>query len=168
MNSLLLALLAFQQPASSAAAVARQDSIERLLLAVPDTQSARLMTRDLTVRPHVAGRPEQATTRDYVIDKMKTWGLETWTKEYRVYLPWPDTVRAWLLLPGSAAQPLSLREPAIPTDQTTLGPQVPPFNGYTGDGDVTTEVVYVNYGLIEDYRSLESLGVNVKGKIAIA
>jgi len=45
---------------------------------------------------------------------------------------------------------------------------VPPFNGYTGSGDVTADVVYVNYGLIDDYRVLDSLGVSVKGKIAIA
>ena len=54
---------------------------------------------------------------------------------------------------------------AIPSP---AGPQVPPFNGYTGDGDVTAEVVYVNYGLIEDYKTLDSLGVSVRGKIAIA
>ena len=158
MTPILLAVLTLaQQPGFSAAAAARQDSIERLLLAIPDTQSARLMTRELSLRPHVAGRPEQAATRDSVINRMRAWGLETWTKEYRVYLPWPDTVRAWLLLPppGSAAQPLSLREPAIPSDSTTFGPQVPPFNGYTGDGDVTAEVVYVNYGLIEDYKTLD-------------
>jgi N-acetylated-alpha-linked acidic dipeptidase len=166
----LLALLALQQPGFTPAAAARQDSIERALLAVPDTQSARLMTRDLAGRPHVAGRPEQAATRDYVVGKMKSWGLETWTKEYRVYIPWPDTVGAWLLGPTGAAppQPLSLREPAVPSDSTTRGPQIPPFNGYTGDGDVTAEVVYVNYGLIEDYRTLDSLGVSVRGKIAMA
>jgi N-acetylated-alpha-linked acidic dipeptidase len=165
---LVVAILA-QQPGFTAANAARQDSIERALLAVPDTQSTRLMTRDLTARPHVAGRPEQALTRDYVLDKMKSWGLETWSKEYRVYLPYPDSVRAWILPGGAApALALTLREPAVAADPTSLGPQVPPFNGYTGDGDVTAPVVYVNYGLIEDYKTLDSLGVSVKGRIAIA
>jgi len=48
------------------------------------------------------------------------------------------------------------------------GPQIPPFNGYTGDGDATADVVYVNYGLIEDYKTLDSLGISVSGKIALA
>ncbi len=168
MTPILLALLTFQQPGYTPSSAARQDSVEHLLLAVPDTLSARLMTHDLTLRPHVAGRAEQAATRDYVIDKLQAWGLEAWTKEYRVYVPWPETVRAWLLPGGSAGQPLPLREPAISGDQTTLGPQVPPFNAYSGDGDVTAAVVYVNYGLIEDYKTLDSLGISVKGRIAIA
>src|SRR5262249_17039429 len=46
--------------------------------------------------------------------------------------------------------------------------QYPTVNGYSGQGDVTGEVVYVNYGLIEDYAQLESIGVSVKGKIAVA
>ncbi|PYO77222.1 MAG: hypothetical protein E6K55_06170 [Gemmatimonadetes bacterium] len=57
---------------------AAQDSFEQRLLAVPDTASARLMTYDLTRVPHVAGTPAQAATRDYVIDKVRAWGLEAW------------------------------------------------------------------------------------------
>ena len=157
-----------QRPGFTPAANQRQDSVERALLAVPDTQSARLMTHDLARVPHMAGTPAQAATRDYVIDKMKGWGLETWTKAYDVYLPHPDTTAAWLLLPGAKAVALDLREPIVPGDSTTRGPQVMPFNGSTGIGDVTGDVVYVGYGLIEDYQTLDSLGISVKGKIAIA
>jgi N-acetylated-alpha-linked acidic dipeptidase len=130
------------------------------LLAIPDTASVRQMSRDLSAVPHMAGTPAQATTRDYVLERMRSWGIEAWSKEYTVYLPQPDTVAAWVLT-GSRVERLSLGEPGS-------GPQVPPFNGYTGDGDVTAEVVYVNYGLIEDYKTLDSLGVSVRGKIAIA
>ncbi|HEY6808129.1 MAG TPA: PA domain-containing protein, partial [Gemmatimonadales bacterium] len=173
MKTLLLVLmpvmLQAQRPGFSPAASARQDSVERALLAVPDTQSARVMTHDLARVPHMAGTPAQAATRDYVVDKMKGWGLETWTKAYEVYLPHPDTTGAWLIA-GPRAKPvaLDLREPAIPGDSTSRGPQVMPFNGSTGIGDVTGDVVYVGYGLIEDYKTLDSLGVSVKGKIAIA
>ncbi|HYX82075.1 MAG TPA: M20/M25/M40 family metallo-hydrolase, partial [Gemmatimonadales bacterium] len=62
---------------------------------------------------------------------------------------------------GSHSTQLRLAEPGN-------GPQIPPFNGYTGDGDVTADVVYVNYGLIEDYKTLDSLGISVQGKIAVA
>jgi N-acetylated-alpha-linked acidic dipeptidase len=135
-------------------------SFEDRLLAIPDTASVRQMSRILSAVPHMAGTPAQATTRDYALERMRAWGLEAWSKEYTVYLPQPDTVAAWVLT-GSRVERLSLGEPGT-------GPQVPPFNGYTGDGDVTAEVVYVNYGLIEDYKSLDSLGISVRGKIALA
>ncbi|HXF96207.1 MAG TPA: M28 family peptidase [Gemmatimonadales bacterium] len=145
------------------------DSLERRLLAIPDTASVRTMSRDLTRVPHVAGTPEQAAARDYVLGLTRRWGLETWAKSYDVYLPHPDTVGAWLILrAGGRAEPLDLREPPVEADPVTSGPQVPPFNGYAGDGDVTGEVVYVGYGLIEDYRRLDSLGVDVRGRIALA
>ena len=119
------------------------------------------MSHDLSAVPHMAGTPAQATTRDYVIDRMKSWGIDAWSKEYTIYLPQPDTVAAWFIPPRRSPQRLSLAEPGT-------GPQIPPFNGYTGDGDATADVVYVNYGLIEDYKTLDSLGISVKGKIAIA
>src|SRR6266545_3528754 len=143
-------------------------AFEQRLLAIPDTGSARRLTYDLARVPHVAGTPAQAATRDYVIDRMRAWGLETWTKEYTVYLPHPDTVAVWASAgPGARAERLSLREPVVPDDPATHGPQVPPFNGYTGDGNVAAAVVYVNYGLIEDYQTLDSLGISVRGKIAL-
>jgi N-acetylated-alpha-linked acidic dipeptidase len=135
-------------------------TFEQRLIAVPDTTSVRQMSRDLSAVPHMAGTPAQATTRDYVLDRMKSWGIDAWSKEYTVYLPQPDTVAAWIIN-GRRTERLSLAEPGT-------GPQVPPFNGYTGDGNVTADVVYVNFGLIEDYKTLDSLGISVQGKIAIA
>src|SRR4051794_13925809 len=135
-------------------------SFEQRLLAVPDTASVRQMSRDLSAVPHMAGTPAQAATRDYVLDKMKSWGIDVWSKEYTVFIPQPDTVEAWIGT-GSRTTRLALAEPG-------KGPQVPPFNGYTGDGNATADVVYVNYGLIEDYKTLDSLGVSVQGKVAIA
>ena len=137
-------------------------SFEQRLLAIPDTASVRRLSRDLAAVPHMAGTPAQAATRDYVLERMRSWGIDAWSKEYTVYLPQPDTVAAWVIAgPRARAVRLSLAEPGT-------GPQVPPFNGYTGDGDVTAEVVYVNYGLIEDYKTLDSLGISVRGKIAVA
>ena len=66
-------------------------TFEQRLLAVPDTASVRQMSRDLSAVPHMAGTPAQATTRDYVIDRMKSWGIDAWSKEYTIYLPQPDT-----------------------------------------------------------------------------
>ena len=64
---------------------------------------------------------------------------------------------------------LSLAEGSVPGDSTSgLAAAVLPINGYGGSGDTTGKVVYVNYGLIEDYKTLDSLGVSVRGKVAIA
>ncbi|MGH7521324.1 MAG: M28 family peptidase [Gemmatimonadales bacterium] len=137
-------------------------TFEQRLLAIPDTASVRQMSRDLSAVPHMAGTPAQAATRDYVLERMRSWGIDAWSKEYTIYLPQPEIVAAWVIA-GPRATPvrLSLAEPGT-------GPQVPPFNGYTGDGDVTADVVYVNYGLIEDYKTLDSLGISVNGKIVLA
>jgi len=146
-----------------------QASIEARLLRAADTASMRLMTRDLSARPHMAGTPRQAETRDYVIAKLQSWGLETWVKEYTIYMPQPEIVSAWVYWRrGAQPQRLNLAEPPIPGDPATVGPQVPTFNAYSGDGDVTAPVVNVNYGLEKDYRMLDSMGVSVRGRIAIA
>jgi N-acetylated-alpha-linked acidic dipeptidase len=145
-----------------------QSPFEQRLLAVPDTASVRQMSRALTAVPHMAGTPAQAATRDYTLQQMRSWGLEAWTKEYTVYLPQPDTVAAWLVPTTGRPVRLALAEPPVAGNPVTTGPQVPPFNGYSGDGDVTAEIVYVNYGLIEDYGTLDSLGINVRGKIVLA
>ena len=98
---------------------------------------------------------------------MKRLGLETEVRAYDIWMPHPTSVRAWRV--DGAAQELDLREGPIAGDTTlgTLG-EVPPINGYAGSGDVTGEVVFVNYGLIEDYAQLEAMGVSVRGKIAVA
>jgi N-acetylated-alpha-linked acidic dipeptidase len=151
------------------AAALPTDSVERRIVSIPDTASVHRMSRALTAVPHVAGTPEQAAARDYVLGLTRDWGLETWSKTYRVYIPHPDTVGAWIIpRPGAAPEPLDLAEAAVSGDSTSRVTHAPAFNGYSGNGDVTAEVVYVGYGLIEDYELLDSLGVSVSGKIALA
>src|SRR5256885_2024268 len=94
--------------------------------------------------------------------KRRSGGIDPGRKENTVTTPPPDGGGGGILR-GPRPKPvrLALAEPGT-------GPQIPPFNGYTGDGDVTADVVYVNYGLIEDYKTLDSLGISVSGKIALA
>ena len=145
----------------------RQRQLERAAVAVPAPERAASHSRALSSEPHVAGTPAQARTRDYVIEQMKRLGLETEVRAYDIWMPHPTSVRAWRV--DGAAQELDLREGPIAGDTTlgTLG-EVPPINGYAGSGDVTGEVVFVNYGLIEDYAQLAAMGVSVRGKIAVA
>jgi N-acetylated-alpha-linked acidic dipeptidase len=115
----------------------------------------------------MAGTAAQARTRDYVISQMKSWGLETEVRSYRVWMPHPISTRVWRVSPNPIE--LNLVEGPIGEDTTSSAfPQVKAFNGYGAAGDVSGDVVYVNYGLIEDYAQLDSMGVSVKGKIAIA
>jgi len=115
----------------------------------------------------MAGTPAQARTRDYVVNQMKSWGLETEVRSYSVWMPHPVSTRAWRIAPDPIE--LNLQEGPIPEDTTSVAfPQVMAFNGYGAAGDVHGDVVYVNYGLIEDYAQLDSMGVSVKGRIAIA
>jgi N-acetylated-alpha-linked acidic dipeptidase len=133
----------------------------------PNAKDAEAHSRFLSQLPHMSGTPAQARTRDYVISQMKSWGLETEVRSYRVWMPHPISTRVWRLSPDPVE--LNLDEGPIAEDTTSVVyPQVKAFNGYGAAGDVSGDVVYVNYGLIEDYAQLDSMGVSVKGKIAIA
>jgi N-acetylated-alpha-linked acidic dipeptidase len=145
----------------------RQRQLERAAAAVPSPERSAAHSRALSAEPHVAGTPGQARTRDYVIEQMKAMGLETEVRAYDIWLPHPTSVRAWRV--DGAVRELDLREGPVVGDSTlgTTG-EVPPINGYAGSGDVTGELVFVNYGLIEDYAQLAAMGISVRGKIAIA
>jgi len=153
-------------PGYNAVSAAAQRGIESEAVAVPSPTNAAEHARALSREPHMAGTPAQARTRDYVIERMRAWGLETEVRAYDVWMPHPTSVHVWRVAPD--ARELTLAEGPVPGDSTSSLTEVPPINGYGGSGDVTAEVVYVNYGLIEDYATLDSLGVSVRGKVAIA
>jgi N-acetylated-alpha-linked acidic dipeptidase len=169
--SLLIApVLGAQQSASlpgySASAAAAERALETDAIARPDAARARALSRMLSAETHVSGTSAQARTRDYVIAQMKAMGLETEVRQYDVFLPHPTSVRLWRVSP--TMKELYLPEPPVAGDPTSALAQYPTVNGYSGQGDVTADVVYVNYGLIEDYAQLDSLGISVRGKIAVA
>ena len=166
---LLAASLAAQAPTpgySPAAARAERD-LEARAIARPDSATARKHSHELSKETHIAGTPAQATTRDYVINAMKSWGLETEVRSYDVWMPHTTEMKLWRIAPDTLS--LDLAEGPVAGDSTS-GPAFEKViaNGYSGTGDVSAPVVYVNYGLIEDYKQLDSMGVSVKGKIAIA
>jgi N-acetylated-alpha-linked acidic dipeptidase len=153
-------------PGYSPAAAARERQVEAAAVAAPSPERARAHSRALSAEVHVAGTPAQARTRDYVVDQMRRMGLETEVRRYRVYLPHATAVHLWRVLPD--ARELPLAEPVVPGDSTSALWQYPTVNGSSAPGDVRGEVVYVNYGLVEDYARLDSLGVSVRGKVAVA
>ena len=154
-------------PGYSSQSAAAERAAETDVIARPSPTVASAHSKFLSLQPHMAGTPAQARTRDYVVSQMKSWGLETEVRSYRIWMPHPVSTRVWRISPNPIE--LNLQEGPIPEDTTSVSfPQVMPFNGYGAAGDVRGEVVYVNYGLIEDYAQLDSMGVSVKGKIAIA
>ena len=154
-------------PGYSPQSAAIERATESDVITHPTPASASAHSRFLSFQPHMAGTPAQARTRDYVVSQMKSWGLETEVRSYSVWMPHPVTTRVWRITPDPIE--LNLQEGPIPEDTTSVAfSQVLPFNGYGAAGNVRGEVVYVNYGLIEDYAQLDSMGVSVKGKIAIA
>ncbi|MEO6527174.1 MAG: M28 family metallopeptidase [Gemmatimonadaceae bacterium] len=153
-------------PGYGTAAAAAQRALELTAINRPTAAASRVHSAVLSAETHVAGSPAQERTRDYVIQQMRAMGLETEVRSYQVFLPYPTSVKLWRIAPTEKA--LSLAEPPVTGDPASRGPQYPTVNGYSGIGDVTGDVVFVNYGLIEDYARLDSLGVSVRGRIAVA
>jgi N-acetylated-alpha-linked acidic dipeptidase len=153
-------------PGYGAAAAVAQRALEQAAIARPTAAAARAHSAVLSAETHVAGSPAQERTRDYVIQQMRAMGLETEVRSYPAFLPYPTSVKLWRIAPTEKA--LSLVEPPVADDPGSRGSQYPTVNGYSGVGDVTGDVVFVNYGLIEDYARLDSLGVSVRGRIAVA
>lgn len=135
---------------------------------VPAPNSAREHLRRLTAEPHVAGTKEDYATAIYVRDQIRSYGIPSELKEYDVLLPYPKQPSIVELVKPRRER-LLVKEAPLAKDPTSANPKIIPlFNGYSASGDVTASLVYVNYGLPPDYEALKKLGVDVKGKLAIA
>src|SRR4051794_16048806 len=150
----------------SPANAAKERTLEANAINRPSPAVASAHSRELSQETHVAGTPAQARTRDYVIAPMKKWGVEAEVRAYDGWKPHPVSVKAARGSPSP--KEFALAEPPVAGDPSSSLAQYPTVNGYSGEGDVTADVVYVNYGLIEDYAQLDSMGISVKGKIAVA
>ncbi|MEQ1690475.1 MAG: M20/M25/M40 family metallo-hydrolase [Gemmatimonas sp.] len=153
-------------PGYSPATAITQRRLEQDAIQGPVPARAKAQSAVLSKEPHVAGTAAQKRTADYVVAQMKAMGLETELRQYDVWLPHATSVKITRL--GSQPLALDLSEPAIPGDAVTSVRQYPTVNGYSGAGIGQGELVFVNYGLIEDYAVLDSLGVSVKGKVVLA
>jgi N-acetylated-alpha-linked acidic dipeptidase len=153
-------------PGFAAARAPGQRVLEDAAVQRLNADSARAHSRALSAETHVAGTAAQLRTRDYVLEQMRAMGLRTEVRSYSVFMPHAVSVRLWRTAPTERELPLG--EPPVVGDSTSATWQYPTVNGYSGAGEAAGEVVYVNYGLIEDYARLDSLGVSVAGRIAVA
>lgn len=142
--------------------------LERQYRAVPSAATSREELRRLTSEAHIAGSPEDYATAIYVRDLMRSFGLASELKEYQVLLPYPRTPSIVELV-APRRERLQVREDVLREDPTSSSRKIVPlYNGYGAAGDITAPLVYVNYGLPNDYEALKKAGVDVKGKIALA
>ena len=149
---------------------------EEKLRAVPSTDNLRAYMEHLSAKPHHVGSPRDKENAEWIAAKFKEFGLETHIESYDVLFPTPNERQVELLDCGASGTncqtkfTAKLEEPSLPEDPTSnqKSEQLPTFNAYSRDGDVTAPLVYVNYGIPEDYEQLEKLGVSVKGAIVIS
>lgn len=154
------AIPGFLDPAAEAA-------LEKQFLAVPDPKLAEEHLRILTSAPHIAGSPEDRKTAEYVAQKYKEAGLETEIVEYKVWLNYPAQISVDVLYPKMLRTHLPSPE-HVEGDPYQGDPRVvTAYNGFSPSGEAEADLVYANYGRPEDFKKLEELRVDVKGKIVI-
>jgi N-acetylated-alpha-linked acidic dipeptidase len=144
---------------------------EEKFRALPAPETIRENMRRLSARPHHVGSPYDKDNAEWMLAKFKEWGFDAEIENFYVLFPTPKERLVQLLDPSGATKfTASLQEPAVPEDPTSsqTAEQLPTYNAYSGDGDVTGPLVYVNYGTREDYEELDRLGVSVKGAVVIA
>jgi N-acetylated-alpha-linked acidic dipeptidase len=140
---------------------------EASLQAVPNADTLRAQLIALSAVPHEAGTERSRHVAEMILARFRAFGLDASIEQFEALMPRPTSRSLELVAPERYVA--ELREPALPEDPTSgQTDQLPTFNAYSPDGDVTGDLVFVNYGVPDDYRVLDSLGISVRGKIVIA
>jgi len=152
----------------SAAASQTERDWETKLRAIPSPENLRDDMQRLSARPHHVGSPYDKENAEWILSQFKSWGLDAHIETFYVLFPTPKERAVELVEPTKFTA--RLEEPTVAGDPTSSqhDEQLPTYNAYSADGDVTAPLVYVNYGIVEDYRELERMGISVKGAIVIA
>jgi N-acetylated-alpha-linked acidic dipeptidase len=169
---LAAALLAAQSPAPplagfNATSSLKQFELEKQFDATLSRQNMDRWLKDFSSRPHHLGSPGGKIVAEKIAALLKSWGYETEIETFYPLFPTPKTRFLEMISPERYTARLA--EPPVEGDATsTQTDGLPVYNAYSRDGDVTGQLVYVNYGVPADYERLEKMGIDVKGKIVIA
>ena len=146
----------------------KQTELEAKFDALLKAENLDSWLKRLASRPHALGQPFGKESAEFMRDLLKSWGYDAQLETYKVLFPTPKTRVLELLTPTKFVAKLS--EPPLKEDATSgqTAEQLPIYNAWSADGDVTGELVFVNYGVPADYEELTKLGIDVKGKIVIA
>ncbi|HEX3820033.1 MAG TPA: transferrin receptor-like dimerization domain-containing protein [Candidatus Sulfotelmatobacter sp.] len=141
---------------------------EKKFRSIPDPANLRAYMQRLSARPHHVGSPYDKDNAEWILARFKEWGLDAHIETFDVLFPTPKVRVLEMVEPTKFTA--KLEEPAIAIDPTSnqKSEQLPTYNAYSTDGDVTAPLVFVNYGQPEDYEKLDRLGISVKGAIVIA
>ena len=157
------AILGYDESAS-----ARQREAEALFDASIDSAEMDGWLKHMSSKPHHVGSPKSKENAEFIAGLLESWGYDVEIAEYQVLLPTPKVREIELLAPTQYTA--SLREDSLEEDPSTFvrDDLLAPYNAFSVDGEVEGELVFVNYGIPEDYETLERYGIEVKGRIAIA
>ena len=135
---------------------------------IPSAENIGQYNRRLSARPHHVGSPYDKDNAEWMLSQFKNWGLDAHIEIFEVLYPTPKSRKLELL--GPKPYTAKLAEPPVTGDPTSSqqSEQLPTYNAYSIDGDVTAPLVYVNYGIPADYEELDRMGISVKGAIVMA
>ena len=135
---------------------------------IPSPDNLRDYMKRLSARPHHVGSPYDKDNAEWILARFEEWGWDAHIENFDVLFPTPKERLVEMLEPTPFKA--KLEEPTVAEDPTSgqHDEQLPTYNAYSADGDVTAPLVYVNYGVPKDYEQLERLGISVKGAIIIA
>ena len=147
---------------------AQQDpSTEEIFRSIPRAELIRDYVKRLSAEPHHVGSEAGRRNAEWMRDQLNNWGLQATIEEYEILFPTPRERLLELVAPVRFEA--ALREPPLAEDPDSGDKdQLPTYNAFSGDGDVTAPLVYVNYGVPADYEQLARAGIDVRGKIVIA
>ena len=142
---------------------------EETFKAIPKPENLRENMQRLSAHPHNVGTSYDKDNAEWIAAKFKEFGLDTHIETFDVLFPTPKE-RLVELVAGAPKFTAKLEEPTFPDDPTSSqhSEQLPTYNAYSIDGDITAPLVFVNYGIPEDYDRLARLGISVQGAIVIA
>lgn len=151
----------------SAESAVLQRQLEARLDEQIDRDNLQKWMERITAKPFFVGSPHNKENAEFVKKLFQEWGYTAEIVEYQVLFPKPRIRKVEMIAP-ERYQAL-LEEPVIAEDSSSgVEGRLPSYNAYSADGDVTAELVYVNYGIPDDYKELERMGIDVRGKIVIA
>jgi N-acetylated-alpha-linked acidic dipeptidase len=147
--------------------VAAQRQLEQKFDALLSAKNIGQNIKEYSAKPHYLGSAGGKEVAESLLKKFLAWGWDAKIETYQVLFPTPKTRVLEMVAPTSYKA--LLKEPALKEDATSgQDDQLPTYNAWSADGDVTGELVFVNYGIPEDYERLALMGIDVKGKIVIA
>lgn len=143
--------------------------VEKILVSAPNPDSYGKHLLHLTEEPHMAGTPRNRELAEYIRDRFREYGFdEVSFHEFPALVSFGKSAKLSMRKPARVA--FNLGEDPYPADKDSnlyADPANVAFHGYAPSGKVHAEVVYANGGSPEDFKLLDRLGIDLKGRIVL-